>query len=287
MSITQRANSKERRYGCVYKITNLVNGKVYVGQTIQTPEKRWAYHKSISGIKKLSLLQKAFKKHGIENFSFDIVKYAENQQDLNMMEDYFIEHFNALAPTGYTCVGSRDRDSKISNETRAKMSAARVGKAPANKGKKYKLNLSEESRKRYSEANTRKNIGRKISEATREKMSLAKKGKAPMSPERYKEIGTKRRGVKLSEEARRNMSLAKIGYVQPDEIIRKMAMSKTKNMIKRINLKTGEEKLYSCAIDLKLDGFSYTSVFNVAKGKKYRHSYKGYKWEFSPKEGVK
>ena len=61
----------------IYKITNLVNGKVYIGQSVDIYE-RWAEHKYNMSYTKYQniLLYKAFHKYGIENFSFDIIDYC-------------------------------------------------------------------------------------------------------------------------------------------------------------------------------------------------------------------
>ena len=45
----------------IYKITNNVNGKIYIGQTVRTLEERLSEHKR----KKVSLISKAFDKYGL------------------------------------------------------------------------------------------------------------------------------------------------------------------------------------------------------------------------------
>ena len=55
--------------GYIYKITNLVNGKSYVGQTIRTIEERWKQHiKDSKGNKDDFYLHRAIRKYGKENF---------------------------------------------------------------------------------------------------------------------------------------------------------------------------------------------------------------------------
>lgn len=272
------------KYGCVYKITNSINGKIYVGQTIRKVESRWSAHKCISK-NNPTLLQKAFLKHGVQNFSFDVIVFVDSQEELNKMEDYFIDFYNALTPNGYTCVGSGSvNTNKTSEETRKKMSDAKKGWVPWNKNKKYKLNLTEESRQNYRNANKNKSLGRIVSEQTRKKMSLIKIGKPAMTPEQYKEVAKKMKGRKVSEEGRKNMSNGRKGIVYSRDIIEKSALKRIKKWIKRIDLKTGEEKIYKSGIELRSDGFSYNCVFNVAKNKEGRVSHKGYGWIFIDKE---
>ena len=57
--------------GRIYKITNDINNKVYIGQTIKTLTKRWQQHKcnSTKEYFKQIVLYKAFKKYGIEHYN--------------------------------------------------------------------------------------------------------------------------------------------------------------------------------------------------------------------------
>jgi len=61
--------------GFIYKITNLITNKCYIGETTKAdPEKRWMQHKNT--IKRgigCPALQSAVIKHGIDNFKFEIL----------------------------------------------------------------------------------------------------------------------------------------------------------------------------------------------------------------------
>lgn len=80
----------------IYKITNLVNGHAYIGQSIDI-EKRWknhkitAYNKNDSGY--MYPLYQAIRKYGIEYFSFDILEECEYEK-LNEREMYYIQLYN-------------------------------------------------------------------------------------------------------------------------------------------------------------------------------------------------
>jgi group I intron endonuclease len=59
--------------GKIYKITNVINGKVYIGQTIQKrASSRWHVHKSLSKYKE-EYLYRAIRKYGLENFKFEVM----------------------------------------------------------------------------------------------------------------------------------------------------------------------------------------------------------------------
>jgi predicted GIY-YIG superfamily endonuclease len=49
---------------CIYKITNTINGKVYIGQTIQPLDKRWSQHKRSARMKEPYSIHRAIAKYG-------------------------------------------------------------------------------------------------------------------------------------------------------------------------------------------------------------------------------
>ena len=62
----------------VYKITNLINNKFYVGSSINLKQRKHAHFYSLKlGKHKSPYLQNAFNKYGIENFVFEVIKYCE------------------------------------------------------------------------------------------------------------------------------------------------------------------------------------------------------------------
>ena len=91
--------------GIIYCYTNTLNGKKYIGQTIN-PKVRYNAHKSSyqnSNDKEYdSLLHKAFRKYGFENFQYDILVDDIDDIDLlNQLEIYYIKYYNTKTPNGY------------------------------------------------------------------------------------------------------------------------------------------------------------------------------------------
>ena len=89
----------------IYKITNLINGKIYVGQS-KDPVRRWKEHKwdaFNSNCKENSAIHKAFSKYGLENFEFTIIGLFENY---NEKEKYYIKELDTLFPNGYNLTGN-------------------------------------------------------------------------------------------------------------------------------------------------------------------------------------
>lgn len=71
----------------IYTIKNLVNGKMYVGQTIQSnPKARWYSHCDMMRKGKKSYLYDSMRKHGIENFLWVVVDQGNTVEELNELE---------------------------------------------------------------------------------------------------------------------------------------------------------------------------------------------------------
>ena len=119
----------------LYKITNLINGKLYIGQTTSTIAKRWTGHKTPSS--RCKGIARAIKKYGKSNFKIEVMATANNQQELDHRESYYISLFNTLAPNGYNLT-SGGVNKKYAAITLKRLSIARTGlkmKTPAwNKG---------------------------------------------------------------------------------------------------------------------------------------------------------
>ena len=81
----------------IYKITNQINGKLYIGKTLESIEHRWKQH--ISDSKKENIknrpLYSAFNKYGIENFTIEPIEECE-VKDIDERERYWIEYFNSF-----------------------------------------------------------------------------------------------------------------------------------------------------------------------------------------------
>lgn len=109
----------------IYKITNTLNGKVYIGQS-KNIEKRWKEHirKSYKGC---VALRRAFDKYGIQNFSFEILKSFSFYSPcvLNFYERLHISK-HASVERGYN-LKSGGAKSVYSEESRQRMSDAKKG----------------------------------------------------------------------------------------------------------------------------------------------------------------
>lgn len=88
----------------IYKITNKINGKVYIGKTERTIEIRWKEHQKNAKYEEKLFhipLYKAFNKYGIENFSIEYIEECATNI-LNEREQYWIKFFDSCG-NGYNC----------------------------------------------------------------------------------------------------------------------------------------------------------------------------------------
>lgn len=195
----------------IYKITNKVNGKIYIGQTIGTIQNRWNSH---CRNKKFSLITAAINKYGRENFTIEEIAKCETREELNMREAMFIYAFGShKRDIGYNIMEGGDNHTthseetkaiiaekarNISDETRKKMSDAKKGKkqSPEVVAKRIKTGRvwSEESKRKSSE----KQKGRKLTEEHKQKLSESKKGKC--NPERIEAMKKANIGRKATPE---------------------------------------------------------------------------------------
>lgn len=85
----------------VYKITNLQNGKSYIGQTINSLEERWRRHQNDALHNIIDThFARAIRYYGPENFSTEIIDTAQTQEELTKKEYYWISFYNT-AQDGY------------------------------------------------------------------------------------------------------------------------------------------------------------------------------------------
>lgn len=193
----------------IYKITNKVNGKSYIGFTSKTVEERFEGHiRESKGNSNLHLYQ-AIRKYSQENFIIEtIYESLDADHTLNIMEPYFINEYNTFFGEGYNMSeGGRAPPSRkgcqISEETKKKLSLINAGKNNPFYGKHH----TEEAKQKNREAH----IGNPCSEETKKKLSLINTG---TNHPNY--------GKKRSEQTKKKIRLTKIGSKHTEETKQKM-----------------------------------------------------------------
>lgn len=114
----------------IYKITNKLNGKCYIGQSNDI-HRRWK--QELAPNAKLNPhLARAFEKYGIDNFEFEIIEECK-REDLNEREQFYIEIYNSINPAlGYNKTlggdGNLGRHFVMSEEQKEKIRQANTGR---------------------------------------------------------------------------------------------------------------------------------------------------------------
>lgn len=83
----------------VYKATNLVNGKSYIGQSSQPHKRIWQHWRCYE--KERCVFHDAIEKFGYENFKWEILETASSCEEAVLLEKYYIKQFSTLYPNGY------------------------------------------------------------------------------------------------------------------------------------------------------------------------------------------
>lgn len=106
---------------CVYKHTNRINGKIYIGITCNKPEYRWG--KDGNGYKNNLHFINAINKYGWENFKHEILKAGLSKEQAEFLEIDLIREANSTNPEyGYNIAPGGNA---MSDETKSKISNAR------------------------------------------------------------------------------------------------------------------------------------------------------------------
>jgi group I intron endonuclease len=123
--------------GLIYLVTNLINGKQYVGQTVKTLDGRWREHQNVAARGRGHLIAAAIRKYGAHNFRVTELTPAISISELNILETLYIAGLDTFSPRGYN-LDSGGANPIKHPETRARISARAKGRPSWRKGKKHK-----------------------------------------------------------------------------------------------------------------------------------------------------
>ena len=112
----------------VYKITNKINNKCYIGSSEQV-QKRWLQHKQASINENdhhyYYPLMCAFRKYGIDNFTFEIIETCQDKETMLAREHEWIMRMNSVAPNGYNQTTNTSTPMKTSEVVKKMMNTKR------------------------------------------------------------------------------------------------------------------------------------------------------------------
>jgi len=219
--------TQNNRIYYLYRVTNKINNKIYIGQTVK-PSARWWQHKHDAIDPKIPF-HYAINKYGADNFEFEIIATCKSQNDANYIETELVKQYESHISTG-----------KGYNATHGGMNAPKTEEFKQMM-KKWHASLSTEERAKISQ---------KQSEATIKQ--IAEHGH-PAQGNKW----TEEQRIKLSEtlkaldkdaiytpEVRKRMSEAHIGFKQsPETIIKRTeSIKETCNQKRQKLINAGELK---------------------------------------------
>lgn len=162
----------------VYQHKNKINGKIYIGITMQKPEIRWG--KNGNNYKSSPHFYSAIQKYGWDNFEHNILFTGLTKEEACLKEQELIKYFNSMnREFGYNSTSGGDVFT-MNEETKQKISQALMGNQNG-----FGHPCSEEKKKKISEAQK----GRKFTEEHKQKLSeAAQKRHVPCSEEKKKKL---------------------------------------------------------------------------------------------------
>jgi len=215
----------------IYKIQNAVDGRMYIGQSVNPAQRAkrhfWKNNKCVK-------LGNALQRHGHNAFSFSVLYWCKDKADANEVEALLIdlgdtrENGYNITPGGYGTGAGQDNPffgRQHTAETKAQLSEGKRG-----------VPMPESVRQKIAAANR----NRTMAEATKEKlrarpksdlcsMQTAKANRARVWTEESKEkLAAQNRGKKMSEEARLKIAAANKRRVWSAESRAKLSASKSK-----------------------------------------------------------
>lgn len=284
----------ENRY-YVYKHTNNINGKIYIGITSQIPKNRWLNGKGYLGN---DYFTKSINKYGWNNFNHEILYENLKKEEAEQKEQELIAyHKSNNRDFGYN-IDNGGKTNRFTDETKKKIGESHKGKPAWNKGLHinigennsfYGHHHSEETKKKISAANKgrkktleqlqkvsqscKKTWKEKIAngyvftEEQKRKLSEANKGK----PSRFK-------GHHHSEETKEKLRLSHLGKKQSKEAIEKTAKKNRKPILcfdKKMNFIKEFDSTISASKELNIHSSNITRSLKhpstTAKGYKFRY----------------
>jgi group I intron endonuclease len=184
----------------IYKITNLLNSKIYIGMTTKSITERLQSH--VNHSKKPEFrLHKAIKKHGEENFRIEKICTATTQEQANELEREWIAKLDSTNyDIGYNMsLGGSGKSIALSEDIKKKISMS---------VKAHRNSMTVEEKKEMTKAANQVKLGYKESENSKKLKSIAQTKRWKNATHEQRRLHGKISNEKISEEGRKKSILA-------------------------------------------------------------------------------
>lgn len=224
----------------IYKITNLINKKIYIGKDTTSDPNYFG-----SGL----LINRAFKKYGKKNFIKEIIDTTDDYDELSKKEIYWISQYNSTdREIGYNISPGGDGGNTLSNHPELDLIREKISKNNPITGKTYEEAFGEEKAKEYKEklskSNTRHNLGKSYEELYNiEKSENIKKIISQNTKDSWNEE-RKRKHSEIAKENIHNSLLSDASIIKNREYLNERWSNWRKNEINIINSSSTEELVF-------------------------------------------
>ena len=258
-----------KRICSIYCFTNQINGKKYIGSTIQAPNIRYnqhIYNATHENAHQYNYpLYQAIRKYGIDNFTFEVIYQTEcSEEEIRLVEADYIHEFNTILPNGY------NQTNDTQHPINATESYQKMSNTKRENAKKVAL---------VDENNNILKIFRSIVDCAEEMGADEKKIGACCRGERKTTNGQKfywlnEEDKLIVPEYKRDLYKGAAGTTQIQVTNRKVA---------KIDIKTGEilATYNSIALAARENNCDNSGISKVCNGK--RNSTGGFKWKYIDK----
>ena len=270
----------------IYRFTNILNGKTYVGSSVELRNRFLHYYRLTYLANKRrgqSMICKALLKNGYNNFTLEILEYCDPSEAI-LREQYYID----LLKPGYNILkfAGSTLGYKHSEDTKAKLSSVlkAVWKSEISDMLKAKLSASWTEERRLKMILLKE--GKTLSEETRAKISAALKEVWQSEEKRAKYLASKKKkDVIMSEETKAKISATKKGVKKSEETKAKMSAAHMGNkhgpgyhgQIEILDMETGIKTVYASMSELSkalsIPKSSISAYFSRNIGKPYKGRY--------------
>lgn len=253
----------------IYKLTNLEDGKVYVGQTNNLDIRKNRHFYDLKKNKHYNkFLQNSYNKYGKENFIFECIEITDN---LDERELYWINKYGGInSELNYNLKDPLTGD--YSDYLKVEIKKSMSGENNPNYGNKWSEEQKEKLSKERKGLTLEERVGKEKSDLAKEKMSKNRTGK------------------KHTEKSKEKMREANIGEKNPAygkgdrQIGDKNPMwgkpNKNRTPIQQFTKEGEFVKEYEYISQVKEDGFGPSNVMYCAKGLKGYKTAGGFIWKF-------
>lgn len=264
----------------IYRITNKITNKHYIGQTIGTLKKRLKKHLSVAINDKYKSynypLYRAIRKYGIESFEVYQLDETSTQKELDYLELKYSIIFESIAPYGYNLkIGNGG--CKFSKQTKLKMSKSHLG-VPLSIQHRNNISIANSGKIRDAETRasiSRNRVGKKLS--AQHKLKISNKLK-------LNKIQPSQACIEASRQSRFGKTrdpviVAKIANTKKSRIYQKRESHLQRSVLCH-SLKTGDTlEFRSLTLAAKALNCSISKISLVATGKRKQH--KGYTFKYT------